>query len=136
MIQRSHPRGGAKAWWTRSWTSLLLGLPSSSPCQSVPFPNEDSQSPSLALDLSTPFSGLPRLYAFPDPLSSGHPSIFLFRSQFARNRVRVPTRRASLKESGPPVNIYPRLKSNKARGRAEFTSVIKGRPEGFSRRAD
>lgn len=71
-----------------------------------------------------------------DPLSSGHPSIFLFRSQFARNRVRVPTRRASLKESGPPVNIYPRLKSNKARGRAEFTSVIKGRPEGFSRRAD
>lgn len=70
LIQRSHPHGGAKAWWTRSWTSLLLDLPPSSPRQPVPFTNECSRSPSLALHLFLRPSRLlpPRSSPLPQPL--------------------------------------------------------------------
>ena len=79
LIQRSHPHGGAKAWWTRSWTSLLLDLPSSSPRQPVPFTNECSRSPSLALHLFLRPSRLlpPRSSPLPqNPLRLG-PFIFI-----------------------------------------------------------
>ena len=139
LIQRSHPHGGAKAWWTRSWTSLLLDLPSSSPRQPVPFTNECSRSPSLALHLFLRPSRLlpPRSSPLPqNPLRLGpfifillillslSPShslslslLFLF---FCSKQIRLRSRHrckvstaVRLKVSGPPwVNVYPRLKSN------------------------
>lgn len=129
LIQRSHPRGGAKAWWTRapgllsfSIFPLYPSIPSTPP--PCPFTRNDL---SLFLFLSSRrkiFSLLPPL--LPPSVSR------LSREKNTRLEERGP--RHTTRRHTPAVNIYPRLKSNEPPhllaylpvARVKFVPVIKG----------
>lgn len=127
LIQRSHPRGGAKAWWTRapgllsfSIFPLYPSIPSTPP--PCPFTRNDLAS---KFSLSLFFSRLLLLF-FP-PLVSR-----LSREKNTRLEERGP--RHTTRRHTPAVNIYPRLKSNEPPhllaylpvARVKFVPVIKG----------
>lgn len=114
----------------RSWTSLLLDLPSLSVHtvnpSPLPFYEERSRVEILSLSLSLVSSKNP-----PPPLPSPHVSR-LSREKNTRLEERGP--RHTTRRHTPAVNIYPRLKSNEPPhllaylpvARVKFVPVIKG----------
>ena len=123
LIQRSHPRGGAKAWWTRAPGLLSFSIFPLYPSipSPLPFYKERSRVEILSLFLSS------RRKIFPPLLPSR-----LSREKNTRLEERGP--RHTTRRHTPAVNIYPRLKSNEPPhllaylpvARVKFVPVIKG----------